>query len=179
MKRNMNPDVNPGVEAAPTSRRWAVMLAQHAGRVLPGARNPSAGNWGEAMRRELTYIEDDRAALRWALGCVVASYKARLTARPGFTGGTDARHILRHAAACGAVMLVIGFTFLENAESQTEPPRQVPEETACDQAAPSGMVEPARNAGPVDRASDPAGETSCPGRNAPVRIPSKDQARRP
>jgi hypothetical protein len=30
--------------------------------VLPGARS----NWADAMRRELDYIEDDRAALRWA-----------------------------------------------------------------------------------------------------------------
>jgi hypothetical protein len=33
------------------------------------------------MRRELDYIEDDRAALHWALGCVLASYRARLAAR--------------------------------------------------------------------------------------------------
>jgi hypothetical protein len=32
------------------------------------------------MRRELDYIEDDRAALRWAIGCVMAGYAERLAA---------------------------------------------------------------------------------------------------
>src|SRR5712691_10318810 len=91
------------------SRRLAVKLAQHASWVLPGARTP----WAEAMRRELDYIEDDPAALRWALGCVVASYKARLASplptlrrmrgRVGRGGGW------RHAATSGILMLVIGF----------------------------------------------------------------------
>jgi hypothetical protein len=60
-------------------RRLAAKLAQHAAWVLPGARSP----WADAMRRELDYIGDDRAALRWALGCILASYRARLTHRPG------------------------------------------------------------------------------------------------
>src|SRR5205085_11095103 len=54
-------------------RRWAVTLASHAARVLPGV--PSS--WAQAMRHELDYITDDKAALRWAFGCILASYKAR------------------------------------------------------------------------------------------------------
>jgi hypothetical protein len=49
------------------------------------------------MRRELDYIDDDRAALRWAIGCVTTSYTAqlvvvlrlcgRLLSRPLLAGG--------------------------------------------------------------------------------------------
>jgi hypothetical protein len=38
---------------------------------------------------------------------------------------------LRHAAACGALMLVIGIALLGNAESQTEPPPPDADGTAC------------------------------------------------
>src|SRR4051812_44884542 len=63
-----------GMNAAPSRfRRWAVTLARHAAQVLPSA--PSS--WAQAMRHELDYIADDRAALRWAFGCMLASYKAR------------------------------------------------------------------------------------------------------
>ena len=129
------------------------------------------------MQRELDYIEDDRAALRWALGCVVASYKARLAAWPGLTASISMRNVLRHVAACGALMLVIGFALLENAESQTEPPRPLADETACDQTAPPGASGFTRNAAPVARAADPAPETSCAGGTAPGRVLPKDQTR--
>jgi pimeloyl-ACP methyl ester carboxylesterase len=59
-------------------RRLALTAARHAAWVLPGARSP----WADAMRHELDYIADDRAALRWAIGCVAASYLARLAALP-------------------------------------------------------------------------------------------------
>lgn len=57
-------------------RRIAMKLVRHASRVLPGAQS----DWAEAMRREIEYIEDDAAALRWAIGCVTASYATRLAA---------------------------------------------------------------------------------------------------
>jgi hypothetical protein len=59
-------------------RRIARKVAAHASWALPDARS----DWADAMRRELDYIEDDRAALRWAIGCAMASYAARLTALP-------------------------------------------------------------------------------------------------
>jgi hypothetical protein len=59
-------------------RRIALKVIGHASWVLPGARS----GWADAMQRELDYIEDDRAALRWAIGCVMASYSSRLAARP-------------------------------------------------------------------------------------------------
>lgn len=148
-------------------RRLAEKLARHAALALPGAASP----WAKAMRRELDYIEDDRAALRWAFGCVLASYKARLAAHLG----SRTRDVLRQAAASGAVMLVIGLVFLENAGGQTEPPRLVPDEPACGTRntiadigqTPSGAAGVTRDAGrpaqrPEASCTDPPAETRAP-----------------
>jgi len=94
-------------------RRLAAMLARHAARVLPGG-----GSWADAMRRELDYIDDDPAALRWAFGCVLASYRARLTHRPRLR----ARAAWRPAAIGGVVILFVGLALQENAGGQTPPP---------------------------------------------------------
>jgi pimeloyl-ACP methyl ester carboxylesterase len=122
-------------------RRLAVKLAQHASWVLPGAQSP----WADAMRHELDYIEDDPAALRWALGCVLAGYKARLAVRPGF--GPWAAW--RHAATCGVLMLFIGFALLENAGGQTEPPRPTFHEAPCDLPDMSPDIRPRLRCGTV------------------------------
>jgi hypothetical protein len=115
---------------------------------MPGARSP----WAAAMRRELDYIEHDSAALRWALGCVLASYRLRLSHRPLLS----ARFTWRHVAASGVLMLLIGLAFQERADGQTEPPRPALDETTCDltsvdrpsvspQIAPNGPVGVRRN----------------------------------
>lgn len=57
-------------------RRLAIALVRHAGRALPKARF----QWATAMAHEVGCITDDAAALRWAFGCVLASYKERITA---------------------------------------------------------------------------------------------------
>lgn len=49
-------------------------LAHHAANVLPRHR----AAWGEAIRNEVEFIESDTAALRWAAGCVIASYAERI-----------------------------------------------------------------------------------------------------
>lgn len=148
-------------------RRLAVRLARHAALALPA---PSP--WAEAMRRELEYIEDDRAALGWAVGCVLASYKARLAAR----SGSRRREVLRQAAASSAVMLVIGLAFLENAGGQTEPPRLVPDEPACDaqnKAADTGQMPASVAAGIAPDAGRPAQrpEASCTDPPPEIRAP--------
>jgi pimeloyl-ACP methyl ester carboxylesterase len=120
-------------------RRLAVKLAQHACWVLPGARSP----WAAAMRRELEYIEDDPAALRWALGCVVASYRTRLADRLCF----DAR-AWRHVAT-SALMLLIGLALLENAGGQTQPPQPRFDETVCDLPGVSPEIRPRLRCGTV------------------------------
>jgi len=165
------------MNASPRWRRFAVKLAQHAASVLP-----AASPWAKAMRRELDYIEDDRAALRWALGCVLASYKTGLAARAeNGLGRSRTGEFLRHATASGALMLVIGLALLENAGGQTVPPASSPpvlNKTACEIAdkAPEGAANPGRTQRPGSvRGTDafpPASmpETACTDRNAPVRV---------
>lgn len=53
-------------------RRIAQSLMRHAARIMP------RGDWGAAMRNELEAIADDRVALHWAFGCMVAGYSERL-----------------------------------------------------------------------------------------------------
>ena len=60
-------------ERASLVRRLASALIAHAANVLPPLRSP----WGEAMKHELDHIEDDVEAVRWAAGCVIASYLER------------------------------------------------------------------------------------------------------
>jgi hypothetical protein len=57
-------------------RRLAHILIAHAGRALP----PRRGDWAEAMACELEHVGNDRAALGWAIGCVLASYLERIRA---------------------------------------------------------------------------------------------------
>ena len=71
-------------------RMIAVVLAEHASRVMPRMRSP----WADAMRRELDYIEDDRAALRWAIGAVGASYAAQFVVVLRFCGRMLSRPLL-------------------------------------------------------------------------------------
>jgi hypothetical protein len=136
-------------------RRLALLLAQHAASVLPGASSP----WAEAMRRELDYVDDDPAAVRWALGCIVASYRVRLAQRPS----VGARPVAwRLAATSAALLLLIGLALQDHAGGQTEPPRPAFDETTCDR--PDG----ARPA--TDRSAQPP-DPSCVDRIAPARSP--------
>src|SRR5512146_1153485 len=50
-------------------RRWARILVQGAAYLLP----TGYASWGEAMRCEVEYIDDARAALRWAAGALCAA----------------------------------------------------------------------------------------------------------
>jgi hypothetical protein len=120
-------------------RRLAVRLARHASWLLSGAQSP----WAAAMRRELEYIEDDSAALRWALGCVSASYRAKLVDWLRF----DAR-AWRHVAT-SALMLLIGLALLENAGGQTQPPQTRFDETVCDLPSVSSQIRPRLRCGTV------------------------------
>lgn len=55
-------------------RRLAYMLARVAVWLLPASR----GEWGQAMLAELYYVENERQAAFWALGCVMTSIKERV-----------------------------------------------------------------------------------------------------
>jgi hypothetical protein len=98
-----------------------VRLARHASGVLPRARS----SWAEAMRRELDYIEDDRAALHWAIGCVMASYAAQFAVLLRAGGRVLARPIL-----AGGMLLSIALA-LGHAASLTEAPVAPVEKTTC------------------------------------------------
>ena len=78
------------------------------------------------MRRELDYIEDDRAALRWAIGCVMASYAAQLATLPRLCGRLLSRPVL-----AGGMLLSVALA-LGHANDLTEVPGPAFEETACD-----------------------------------------------
>jgi pimeloyl-ACP methyl ester carboxylesterase len=109
------------VNPAPSGwRRLAARLVQHASWIWPGA-DP----WAEAMRHELDYIEDDAAALRWAIGGLLAGYRARLAQ----WRCVSERASFRVARAGGVFVLVIGFALVGHASGQ--PLRPVFDETVC------------------------------------------------
>jgi hypothetical protein len=56
------------------THRLAAHLVRHAAKVLPSHRK----HWADAMAAELAHIAESEAALKWALGCVVASYSERI-----------------------------------------------------------------------------------------------------
>jgi hypothetical protein len=103
-------------------RRIAVRTARHAAWVLPGARS----DWGTAMNNELDYIADDRAAVRWALGCVSASYAARLVALARSCG----RAVVRPVLAMGTLLFIA--LALGHASDQARSAPPVLQETSCE-----------------------------------------------
>jgi hypothetical protein len=96
-------------------RRIACRVASHASWALPGARS----GWAEAMRRELDYIEDDRAALRWAIGCVMASYAARLAALP-----RSRWRVTSGAVAAGSMLLLVAMVLQVHASDRASSQRR-------------------------------------------------------
>jgi pimeloyl-ACP methyl ester carboxylesterase len=129
------------MNAAPSwGRRLAIRLARHASWVLPGT-----GPWADAMRRELDYIADDRAALLWAIGGLLASYRARLAQ----SRCLSARASFRYVGTIGALLLIIGLALEGHASGQAEPPRPVFDETACDLPGVSPEIRPRLRCGTV------------------------------
>ena len=152
-------------------RRLAVRLARHAAGVMPGARSP----WTLAMRRELDYIADDPAALRWAFGCVLASYRARLAERPSL----HARTAWRQVAAGVALMLLIGVVLQDNAGGQTEPPPPALNETRCNPPAVPTEIGPNGAAGVASNRDNPEADHIRPDCAAPLtsEIPESRRSR--
>jgi pimeloyl-ACP methyl ester carboxylesterase len=121
-------------------RRLALRLVQHASWVLPGA-----GPWADAMRHELDYIADDSAALLWAFGGLLASYRARLAQLRCFS----ARASLKYVGTIGVLLLAIGLALEGHARGQTEPLQPVFDETACDLPGVSPEIRPRLRCGTI------------------------------
>lgn len=60
--------------SATLTRRFAMRLLNIAVRLLPRSRT----DWARAMLSEMHYLEGDRHAVRWAVGCCVAAIKERV-----------------------------------------------------------------------------------------------------
>ena len=122
-------------------RQLAVKAVQHAAWVLPAEYAP----WADAMRREIHYIEDDRAALRWAVGCVVASYTKRLLLLPR----VRARLLLKPAGA--SFMLILVLVLALEAHAHGQPGAFVPvfEKMACELPGISPDIRPRLQCGTV------------------------------
>jgi hypothetical protein len=102
-------------------RRIALRFVGHASWVLPGARS----GWADAMQRELDYIEDDQAALRWAIGCVTASYSSRLAALPRLRWRIASGPVL-----AGSMLFLIAMALQGHASDEASPAAS--DETSCD-----------------------------------------------
>jgi len=88
-------------------RRLSSALIAHAAGVLPPARS----QWAEAMKNELHHIESDIEILRWAAGCVIASYLERGGTKMNQSFGTMVRKpsaFLPLAMSITALALVAG-----------------------------------------------------------------------
>jgi hypothetical protein len=102
-------------------RRIALKIVGHASWVLPGAET----GWADAMQRELDYIEDDRAALHWAIGCVTASYSSRLAALPRLRWRVASAPVV-----AGSLLLLIAMALQGHASDEVSLPAS--DETSCD-----------------------------------------------
>jgi len=97
------------------------------------------------LRHELDYIDGDAAALRWAMGGLLASYRARLAQWRCLS----ARASFRYVATSGALLLMIGFALAGHASGQPGPLRPHFDETACDLPGVSPEIGPRLRCGTV------------------------------
>jgi hypothetical protein len=72
------------------ARNLGRVVMNYAARVLPRALR----EWNEEMASEFEAIENDWAALDWAVGCVLAAYYAKISRRDRI-GGPVARGLIR------------------------------------------------------------------------------------
>ncbi len=95
--------------------RLAARLVRHASRTMPHTRSI----WADAMRSEFEHIKDQRGALAWAAGCILASYKCQLT--PEVAQLVNALQTLTRIVSCGLVGLLGGNALQDQAFGQTLP----------------------------------------------------------
>ncbi|MGA8379946.1 MAG: alpha/beta fold hydrolase [Stellaceae bacterium] len=99
-----------------------------------------------ATARKPAVLPFDRLiALRWALGGLLASCRARLARLRCFS----ARASLRYVGTIGILLLVIGLALEGHANGQAEPPQPVFHETACELPSISPEIRPRLRCGTV------------------------------
>jgi hypothetical protein len=142
-------------------------MVGHASWVLPGARS----GWADAMRSELDYIENDRAALRWATGCVTASYSARLAALPRLRW-----RVATGPVVAGSMLLLVAMALQGHANEEAS--SAAVDETSCDRpdATPDNRPLPSQDRGGFHRPSQAgAGCILCRSKSTdPLRPESAD-----
>jgi hypothetical protein len=80
------------------ARRAATALMSKAVRVMPAGRAP----WATAMQNEMSLIDSDRDALRWAIGCLFANLAERISHE---YGGTMNRQKINNLSAVIPVVM--------------------------------------------------------------------------
>jgi hypothetical protein len=87
------------------------------------------------MRHEIAYIEDDAAALRWAVGCVAASYATRLAAL------ARRWRVSPGPVVAGSALLLMAMALQGHASDEASPAR---DETSCELPAVAPEIQPSQ-----------------------------------
>ena len=80
------------------------------------------------VESQVDYIEDDGAALRWALGCIWAGYRTKVTGLARRAWPVLSRPI----AASSALIVIIALSLQGPAIGQTQPSSREFNQTSCD-----------------------------------------------
>jgi hypothetical protein len=110
------------------SDRTARRLAGSVGRLLRHVFPESQSGWVRAMRSEIEQVEDDRAALRFALGCLWGGFR-QAAARRLFSHGQGVammkiklRHPRNAGIACALAATALGIAYLVAAGAPARDP---------------------------------------------------------
>jgi hypothetical protein len=91
-------------------RRAAAWLLRHATQVLPQNRR----HWAKAMAAEFDHIPSHGEALRWALGCVLASYSERIRSMSDTSPPVSRWMLCVEMLFCFTPLCLLFFTILAN-----------------------------------------------------------------
>jgi hypothetical protein len=83
------------------ARRAAVVLMRRSVRIMPDIR----AQWAAAMQNEMCLIENDKDALRWAIGCLRASYAEKI--RSDYGGAMNRQKINRISAIAPVILSLL------------------------------------------------------------------------
>lgn len=84
-------------------RRAATALMFKAVQIMP----PGRASWAAAMQNEMTLIESDKEALRWAVGCLLASTSEKI--RHDYGGAMNREKINRISALVPVILSLLAF----------------------------------------------------------------------